>query len=145
MPVVQALVVELARRVVAGELEEPALVEGFADRFRRARHHRDMGKADLARIHRLNRAIQVRQSPANREPVGRRVGCHPAVDADPIQGAVEAFIVPKSGFGEGCGSLGEPQLEPVDLPTKADQVKGQARAIRRCGDGGVEHATNLRT
>src|SRR5207248_2895574 len=44
VPVVEASLVELARRVFAGQGKQLGFLETFADRLRRPRHDREMGK-----------------------------------------------------------------------------------------------------
>src|SRR6266550_2033779 len=67
MPIVEALVVELARRVLLGEGQELALVEPLAHRLRRPRHHRQMGVADLTLENGLHALAQLRQVGADGE------------------------------------------------------------------------------
>src|SRR6266550_6416569 len=53
----------------AGECKQLAFVKPFADRLRRPRHDREMGKADLAPIHGVGAARQVGQALTHRKPV----------------------------------------------------------------------------
>src|SRR6266566_2660083 len=120
----------------AGECKQLAFVKPFADRLRRPRHHREMGKADLAPIHGVGAARHLGQALTHREPVVGRVGGHPAVEADPIPRAVKAFVVPPVGLVELSGELRELELELVDDPAQTDQL------ISDCLAGGdhLEHA-----
>src|SRR5438477_10841644 len=121
----------------AGECKQLAFVKPFADRLRRPRHDREMGKADLAPIHGVGAARQVGQALTHRKPVVGRVGGHPAVEAEPIPRRVKAFVVPPVGLVELSGELRELELELVDDPAQADQLTGDCLAR----GGHVEHAS----
>src|SRR6184192_4436749 len=121
----------------AGECKQLAFVKPFADRLRRPRHDREMGKADLARLHGVGAPRQVGQALTHRKPVVGRVGGHPAVEADPIPRSVKAFVVPPVGLVELSGELSELELELVDDPAQADQLTGDCLARR----DHLEHAS----
>src|SRR5437660_2835290 len=120
----------------AGEGKQLAFVKPFADRLRRPRHDREMGKADLAPVHGVSAARHLGQALTHRKPVVGRVGGHPAVEADPIPRSVKAFVVPPVGLVELSGELRELELELVDDPAQGDQLTGDLLAR---GDH-LEHA-----
>src|SRR5438874_2385034 len=53
-----------------------------------------------------------------------------AVEAHPVDGAVEALEVPVLAAVEGGCDLGEPQLQVIDLLLQADHLHREAGALR---------------
>src|SRR5260370_30284305 len=69
--VVKALVIELARRRLAGDLEQPRLVKLRARRDCRPGHHGEVAESDLSRLHRPDACPHLAPSPAD-PPTGPR-------------------------------------------------------------------------
>jgi hypothetical protein len=105
MPVVHALVVELAGRALPRQLQQPGFVEGLTDRAGCPRHDRDVSKSDLALCHGLVAFSHLAQALADRQPVGRRRRGHAAVESHPVDDAVGAFLVPVLGLVKGGREL----------------------------------------
>jgi hypothetical protein len=59
---------------------------------------------------------------ADRDPVGRRVGGHVALETQPVDGAVGALVLPVPGSRELRRQFGELELEVVDVLAELDQT-----------------------
>src|SRR5438046_3268521 len=136
VPVVEALVVELARRVLLGQGQELALVEALAHRLRRPRHHRQVGKADLPLEHRLHALAELGHVGADAQVVAGEVTGEVGVDADPVGRAVEAVTVPPLARRQLRRQPRLLELEEVDASLVVNQLL--TRADQRWAD--LEHA-----
>src|SRR5256885_739126 len=100
VPVGRAFVVELARRVFGCEGKQLVLVERFADRTGRPRHHGEMGEADLPLPNRLHALRQLGHPLSDRDPIAHRVARQVAVDTNPVVGGGRALPVPEIRLDE---------------------------------------------
>src|SRR5260370_1873770 len=88
-------VVELAGRVLARLLQQPALLKAVRDRIHRARHDREMSETDLAALHGLDALGQSLQVLAHRQAGSSRSAGHMAGVADPLYlGGLDQPLVP---------------------------------------------------
>src|SRR5690348_10651943 len=124
MAVVQAFVVELARRMLPGQGQQARLVKGF-DLVRGVGHGRQVGKADVALAHRLHALRQLSRALAHREQVPGRARGQVTVEAQPVAGAVVALTLPLPALGELEGEGGEVELELVDGAAQGDQEEAE--------------------
>ena len=122
VPVVEALVVEPARRVLAGERQEFGLVEALAHRLRRSRHHRQVGVADLTLEYGLHALTELGQVGADGQVVAGDIAREMAVDADPVVSAVETVTVPLLAGRELRRQPRLLELEEVDASLVVNQL-----------------------
>ena len=128
MPVVDALVEELPRRVLAGDRKQLRLLEGRPDLVGGPGHGREVGEPDRAGLHRLQGLRELGFLRAHREGVPDLVRVEMTVDADPIEGGVEAFVRPQVGLVERHGESREAHLHLVDLLAQGDELLGDVFA-----------------
>src|SRR6266849_5690670 len=118
-------VVELARRVLARLLQEPALLKAIRDRVQGAGHDCEMRETDLAALHGLDALGQSLQVLAHRQAGGSGSAGHMTGVADPVDGARRALLVVLIGMGELSRGLRELQLQAVDGLAEADELVAQ--------------------
>src|SRR5207247_2493000 len=111
----------LARGVLPGQRQEPALLESLAYRLRGPRHHRQVAVADLARAHRLHAGRHCRQLLADLDPVPGDLVGQMTVEAEPVGGAVVAGVFQETVLQELEGEDRGLELEEGDLTLPQDQ------------------------
>ena len=124
VPVVEGLVIELARGVLPGQGQEPALVEALAHRLRGPGHYRQVAVADLTRAHRLHAGRHCRQLLADLDPVGSHLVGQMAIEAQPVGGAVEAGVFQETVLQELEGEDRGLELEEGDVALAQDEFLG---------------------
>ena len=139
MLVVQNLVVELARRVFQGQRQELRLVEDFGEFLCRVSQGDQVGEADPGLMHCLDALGKLALLFPHRQGVPDRVRVHVAVEADPIGGGVEAFIVPLLTLGKLRRVARELELQAIDEVTQA----GEEEALVDSLGNHLEHADSL--
>jgi len=92
-----------------------------------------VAEADAALLERRRRHGQRRELLADRDPIGGCPATEVAVDADPVDGAEEAAVVPFSGLRKTPGELGELDLDQVDRMPQLDELRANlgARELNR--------------
>jgi len=123
VPVVQSLVVELARRVLPRQWKQLRFIECVdADGIRRPRHHLQVGVTDVTVVDRLLGLRHLVEPLAYADSVPRhRVG-DVAVEAHPVARIVEARAVPELGLGELSSQACSLELEDVDQVLGLDEL-----------------------
>src|SRR5205807_7065347 len=91
-------------------------------------------EADLTRLHGLSARRHSAQVLADRDPRPGGVGRHVAVEADPVDGAVGALLIPVGTLVELGGEAGELELELVDGLADADHLVGDIKLLRNQRD-----------
>ena len=122
VPVVVADVIELARRVLARLFQQRSFVELGCECVRRPGHRFHVSKPDLALgdgLHTFGHSLKVL---ADRDQVGRGVARHVAVEADPVDRAGRAILVPRIGGGKFSRLPGECDLLQIDHMTPVNQA-----------------------
>ena len=141
VPVLHALVVELARRHLSRQIEQDKLIEAFAESDCGPRDDAQVGKADLPSLHRLRALGQFAELGADRDPVA---GCflgQVAVEADPVDGGVGALVGPLGALRKLGSDSRVLEQEQVDLALQKDQLLAE---IRPRSDH-LKHAEIIRT
>ncbi len=131
MALVLAGLAELADGELEALAEEPALVErarSVSDRLAGPGDQRQVAEADAAFVKGRRGEGQLREPLADRDPIGGRPTTEVAVDANPVDRAEEAAVVPLTRFREAAGELGELDLHQVDDMPQLDQLLADLRA-----------------
>jgi len=127
---VAADVVQPARRVLPGLVQEHLLLEGrcglrLLEPLRRPAHHHQVLEADLTGQHGLDAVGHLIDLLADRDPVEHLARVQVAADPHPVVGRVEAIAVVLVGHGK-AGRVQRPhELEHVELLTPPDQALAQ--------------------
>ena len=122
VPVVQAAVVKLARRILTRQIEQRPFLECVANCVGGPRHHRQMGEADVAVLHGEPALWHLRDPLPDQDPVGGGVGGHVTVEADPVDPAVATLVLPVLGLFELGRELRKLELQVVDVSTQLDEA-----------------------